>query len=158
MEEFMKNYGGAIVALIAAIAVLGLLFSGIVTPKGNTGLYSALGEGAEELSQQKQVMASAGKIKEIKSRPLPEIRGNVITANTEYALTDVFDVTDEDITLEVKSVKNSSGEDVTETIYDAENDRMCFPAAGTYRVRVITDDGSGGSADGWMSVKVQDTL
>ena len=82
----------------------------------------------------------------------------MITVNTEYTLTDVFDVTDENITLEVKSVKNSSGEDVTETIYDTENDRMCFPAAGTYRVRVITDDGSGGSADGWMSIKVQDTL
>ena len=64
----------------------------------------------------------------------------MITANTEYTLTDVFDVTDEDITLEVKSVKNSSGEDVTETTYDAENDRMCFPAVGTYRVRIITDE------------------
>lgn len=156
MKEFVKNYGAALMVLAAAMAVFGVLFCGIETPKGNMGLYSALGEGAEELSKQTQVSASTDKIKEIKSRPLPEVTGNMIEANTEYALTDVFALQNQEIILELKCVKMISGEDVTETTYHTENETLCFSTAGTYRVRILTDDKNGGTADGWVTVKVQD--
>lgn len=156
MEQFMKDYGGAILAVISCIVVLGVLFSGIATPKGGTGLYSALGEGAEEISKQTQVSASADKIKEIKSRPFPEVTGNTVFANVEYPYSDVFAKTDQKILLEVKCVQTIAGEDMTEIICQADKETMCFPAAGTYRVRILTDDRNGGTADGWVTVKVQD--
>lgn len=156
MKEFVKNYGAALMVFVSAIAVLELLFFGVVIPKGNIGLYSALGEGAGELSEQTRVSASAEKIKEIKSRPIPDIAGKIVFANTEYTYDEVFANTEEETLLEVKCIRNTTGEDVTEAVCHAENQTLCFPMKGTYRVRILADDKGGGMADGWVTVKVQD--
>lgn len=145
MKQVIKQFGGAIIAMIVVLIVLGIIFGISYFSNSDTGLFSAFSSvfnnnEAKELKESTNV--------EIKS--VSEKTSNIrvefnmsAEMNTEYSLKDLVSISSDDNYNVYLIEATKDNEDVIDSIFDSSTQKVKFIEPGNYslRIKVVLDSG-----------------
>lgn len=143
MEKLFQNLGNAFFYTIIGIALLTLIFGGIVLG-GKKGLLPIMGQTVEEQAARQEVSdTSLAEVKILQERKRPEVVAQETFAGNSYSVEEVFSATDADGQRADVAVLNAfyEGENVTASVFDGS--RLKFEQSGTYRLKVQVMDQMG---------------
>ncbi len=142
MEQIIKNYGRFLLDAVVFIALFGLFFSQITDGEGNRGIRSIIGARIETEAINSAECTAFGTYQSESARQAPVI---VVYANNniragDVCLTDYIEASDDtgtELAVKVLGVWDAFGAELA-----CSGNTVCFPDAGTYRVRVTAVDQS----------------
>ncbi len=143
MEKLFQNLGNAFFYTIIGIALLTLIFGGIVLG-GKKGLLPIMGQTVEEQAARQEVSdTSLAEVKILQERKRPEVVAQETFAGNSYSVEELFSATDADGQRADVAVLNAfyEGENVTASVFDGS--RLKFEQSGTYRLKVQVMDQMG---------------
>lgn len=131
MRETIKEYGAAVIAAVAVVMVLGVLF---VLPRVESGEETEAPQAGEQAME------------DLMEREPPQVTAAKLREGQAYSLGEVFTALDRDgnaAEVTVYGITDSKGEDVTMDVYQREDNRFCFEKRGRYAVTVKVSDDMG---------------
>ena len=143
MEKLFQNLGNAFFYTIIGIALLTLIFGGIVLG-GKKGLLPIMGQTVEEQAARQEVSdTSLAEVKILQERKRPEVVAQETFVGNSYSVEELFSATDADGQRADVAVLNAfyEGENVTASVFDGS--RLKFEQSGTYRLKVRVTDQMG---------------
>lgn len=144
MGQVIKRFGAVIISVVAALAIFSLLYTGIQSPGGGTGILDALKEAVglyEDEATTQQSQESIGDVYD-STVPDPGVQLSSYNNNVAYRAEDLF-ATSSGINVILISIYDMEGNDLTDTLYNEETQQVTFQERGTYRVltRVTAENG-----------------
>ncbi len=152
MKEIVQQYGFMILAGICVLGVFTILFAGGLS---GGGILSWIGaEATITETTDETISISQETIVAIKSSQLPTLTAaSGIVAGTAYYRDQLFSVVDTYYNqgdLRIIAITDSTGADVTSTIYNSDTEVYTFAASGIYSVKLTYWDEAGASDLGWV--------
>lgn len=154
MKDILKEYGPAVIAVVATALVLVILFQK-VSYGGKTGLLNILGTAAV-LPEQSDISGADDAY--LRNPPEAKAKEISVTAGTAYAYMDLLEITDAD----GQAISEAEVMDVTDGgggscpgCYDADTKTLTFPSPGVYRLHLGVVDELGASARPWVNIRVK---
>lgn len=158
MKEILGQYGNTLIAVMAALALLGLL-SGLPYG-GKTGICGMAGQLLTEGGRHQLTGYENMAYTEYKSARKPELHfleGYLAVAGKRIRVTEFCQAVDEtgtEVPVKILSIRDSGGAECEDAVLE-EGVELCFPEAGIYELWVKAEDDSGRSRFGILNIPVQ---
>ncbi len=161
MREVIRQYGGAMLAVTAAIAILMLLFVQIGGGDGVTGVWHIIGARAQQSTGEMEQSISQ-EMEELYNRSGPKCQvrqESLWYAKVSYALEELVAATDQEgnpAEIFIEQAVNPAGEDILSQVQD--NQGLTFPQKGVYRLLVRGRDTQGRVSRSWVYINMNQRL
>lgn len=148
MKEILKEMGGTVIAVAGTALVMLLLFQGLRIGT-RSGLPAVLGgAAADTVSTREQTYAAETVLRAVYSRARPVAAGSRVRTGTLLLPKEVIMTADADgkeTEIGILAITSATtGEDVTENVYDGTH--LFFSASGIYEIRMrLTDEAGAGN-------------
>lgn len=149
MEQILKHYGGGVLAAVAGLLLLGVLFFGVSDADGNQGILKMAGAKMQTEGTNYTLFQDFKQVQEEAKKPEPEITetfaGNVLRAGCNYAVSDYVQAIDAEGNIYPVQLEKIIDEEGAETGVSQSigNGILNFPKSGIYIVQVLTENDAG---------------